>query len=60
MSDYSVLREYYIRYLRDVRNSSDRTVNHYLGALNTISKYLVEQRRVYKDCYVNIKGDFTK
>lgn len=51
MSDFNVLREYYIRYLRDIRGSKESTVNHYLGALNTISRYLVEKNKVLESIY---------
>lgn len=51
MSDFSVLKEYYIRYLRDVRGAKESTVNHYLGALNTISKYLVDHNKVTESIY---------
>ncbi len=44
MSDYNVLKEYCIRYLTEVRGASESTINHYLGALRTISKYLVERK----------------
>ena len=51
MSNYNVLKEYYIRYLRAVRGAKESTVNHYLGALNTISKYLVEKGKVVDSIY---------
>lgn len=51
MADYNVLKEYYIRYLRDVRGSSEATVNHYVGALTTISKYLVEHGKIRESIY---------
>ena len=51
MSDYSILREYYKKYLTNVRGASEATVNHYLGALNTISKYLVEHKKVESSVY---------
>ncbi len=35
------LKEYYIRYLTNVRRVSPSSVNHYLDAINWISKYLV-------------------
>lgn len=51
MADYNVLKEYFVRYLREVRRSSDATVNHYLGALKTISKYLVEHEKLTESIY---------
>ena len=51
MSDFNVLKEYYIRYLKNVRHASDSTVNHYIGALNTISKYLVIHGKVEETLY---------
>ena len=51
MSDFNVLKEYYIRYLRDIRGAKESTVNHYLGALNTISKYLIEKNIVSTSIY---------
>ena len=51
MSDFNVLKEYYIRYLRDIRGAKESTVNHYLGALNTISKYLIEKNKILVSIY---------
>lgn len=51
MQDFNVLKEYYIRYLRNVRGAKDSTVNHYLGALNTISKYLRAHNKVKESIY---------
>ncbi len=51
MSDYNVLKEYYVRYLTDIRKASESTVNHYLGALRTISKYLVERNKLSETIY---------
>jgi len=51
MSDINVLKEYYVRYLRDVRGSKDSTVNHYLGAMTTISKYLVQHHKIESTIY---------
>lgn len=36
----AVLKEYYAKYLKDVRKVSDSTVKHYFDALNNISRYL--------------------
>ena len=35
----AVLKEYYAKYLKDVRKVSDSTVKHYFDALNNISRY---------------------
>ncbi len=51
MANYNVLREYYVRYLREIRGAKESTVNHYLGALNTISKYLVAKDKVIENIY---------
>ena len=40
-----------MRYLSDVRKVSATTINHYRGALNTISKFLVEHEKVEKTIY---------
>lgn len=47
----SVLREYYARYLRDVRGLSDSSVNHYFDALNHISRRLRDKGLVQQDIY---------
>lgn len=39
-----ILKEYYIKYLREIRESSESTIKHYIGALNVISKYLIEKK----------------
>ena len=51
MAHFNVLKEYYVRYLINVRGSSESTVNHYLGALKTISKYLVEHSKLEESIY---------
>lgn len=51
MADMFVLKEYYVKYLREVRGVKDSTVKHYLDALNYISKYLVEQKRIETSVY---------
>lgn len=47
----NALKEYYTRYLRDIRGTKESTVNHYLGALNTISKYLVAHNKIKESIY---------
>lgn len=51
MSDFNILKEYYIRYLKQVRGNSDSSVNHYIGALQTISKYLVDRGKLVSTIY---------
>lgn len=47
----SVLKEYYSRYLLDVRGVSLSTVKHYLDALNNISRRLKAKGVVQNDIY---------
>lgn len=47
----SVLKEYFARYLKQVRNLSDRSVNHYYDALNNISRRLRAKGLVKNDIY---------
>ncbi len=49
-NDY-VLMEYYTRYLREVRHLSDSSIKHYLGALRSISRYLVNKERIENTIY---------
>lgn len=51
MADMFVLKEYYVKYLREVRGVKESTVKHYLDALNYISKYLVEKRKIETSVY---------
>ena len=46
-----VLKEYYVRYLTDVRNLSQASVKHYVDALNNISRYLVSKNLVTENIY---------
>lgn len=46
-----VLREYYIRYLRDVRQLSESSIKHYIDAINNISRYLVKNNKINKMVY---------
>ena len=50
MNEY-VLMTYYIKYLKEIRKVSDSTVRHYQGALKTISKYLVNKRKIETNIY---------
>ncbi len=47
----SVLKEYYARYLTDVRKNSQSTVKHYFDALNNISRRLKEKSLVQENIY---------
>lgn len=47
----SVLKEYYARYLTDVRGLSMSSVKHYIDALNNISKRLKQKGLVEQDVY---------
>lgn len=47
----SVLKEYYARYLIEVRGLSDSSVKHYFDALNNISRRLKEKGLVVQDVY---------
>ena len=47
----TVLKEYYARYLQDVRKLSRSTVHHYWDALNNISRRLKVMGLVQNDIY---------
>lgn len=47
----SVLKEYYARYLTDIRGLSRSSVNHYFDALNNISRRLKDKNLVKRDIY---------
>lgn len=47
----SVLKEYYSRYLLEIRGLSQSSVRHYLDALNNISRRLCEKTLVQQDIY---------
>ena len=51
INQQSVLKEYYARYLTEVRGLSDSSVKHYFDALNNISKRLKEKGLVTQDVY---------
>ena len=51
MSDSYTLKEYYVRYLKNVRQVKDSTANHYIDALNHITRYLVNKDMVEKSIY---------
>lgn len=47
----AVLKEYYAKYLKDVRKVKDSTVKHYFDALSYISRYLKEKNLLKRDIY---------
>lgn len=47
----TILKEYYSRYLKEVRGLSKSSVNHYLDALNNISRRLKNKGLVKEDVY---------
>lgn len=51
MSDTYLLKEYYVQYLKTIRNNSVSTIGHYLSALDVISLYLVENRQIKSSLY---------
>lgn len=51
MSDFYVLKEYYVRYLKKVRNVKDSTVNHYIDALSYITRFLIQREKIHQSIY---------
>lgn len=51
MNTEFVLREYHVRYLRDVRQLSELSIKHYIDALNHISRYLIKNDKIEKMIY---------
>lgn len=51
MTNYEVLKQYYMKYLIDVKGLADSSVNHYMGALRTISKYLTAHEKVNESIF---------
>lgn len=47
----SVLKEYYSRYLTEIRGLTQSSVKHYLDALNNISRRLREKDMIQQDIY---------
>ena len=47
----AALKEYYGRYLREIRGLSESSVRHYYDALNNISRRLVAKQLVNRDIY---------
>ena len=46
-----MIREYYARYIKDVLRLRESTVDHYLGAINSINRILSENRYQILDLY---------
>ena len=46
-----VLMTYYVKYLKEIRNVSNSTVEHYQQALKHISKFLVEKEKLKQSIY---------
>ena len=46
-----VLMTYYVKYLKEVRNVSNSTVEHYQQALQYISKFLVDRGKIKQSIY---------
>jgi 5-methylcytosine-specific restriction protein A len=51
LANQATLKEYYAKYLKDVRKVSDSTVKHYFDALSSISRFLKEKGLLKKDIY---------
>lgn len=51
MKNIYALQEYYNRYLRDIRNLSENSINKYNGALNKISDLLVEEEIIKENIF---------
>lgn len=45
------LKNYYTRYLGEIRYNSKSTINHYLSALEVISKYLMQRGQIKTSIY---------
>ena len=54
MADMFVLKEYYVKYLREVRGVKESTVKHYLDALNYISSSALVRTRARFACWRHI------
>ena len=46
-----LLKEYYVQYLKKIRNNSVSTIGHYLSALDVISLYLVGKKQIKSSLY---------
>lgn len=51
MSNIYVLKEYYTQYLEKIRGNSNSTIKHYLGALDFISTYLSQKKKIQNTIY---------
>ena len=54
----SILKEYYARYLIDVRNLKMSSVRHYFDALNNISKTIKKRKNLDKKENIYEIGEF--
>ena len=54
----SVLKEYYGRYLKEIRGLTQSSINHYYDALNNISRRLREKQLVQTDIYEITDSDY--
>ena len=50
MNEY-VLMTYYKKYLQQIRKVSESSINHYLQAIRTISKFLAERGKIQESVY---------
>lgn len=53
----SVLKEYYARYLQEIRGLSDSSVKHYFDALNNISRRLKDKGLCHRKIHYGLKDD---
>lgn len=51
LSGIYLLKEYYVQFLKKIRNNSISTIGHYLSALDVISLYLVEKGQIKSSLY---------
>jgi len=51
MKTQYVLLEYYTRYLREIKKLKESSINHYMNAMNVISKFLKERGKVQTSIY---------
>lgn len=51
MSELYILKEYYARYLKNIRGVKDSSVNHYIDALNFISRLLIQRDRINRSIF---------
>lgn len=51
LSEIYLLKEYYVQYLKKIRNNSVSTINHYLSAIDVISSHLVKKQQIKSSLY---------